>query len=304
MSKVPLNDLPRQKLCEIVDTYGRYIYDDPQRCNGLLLDYCAEYRREINILMNALEEQVVAELLVSSSRESYEGMLSRLAWRLCENYGLAEDFARWGVESWALALGIISEEALETLDAVETEPELEKKITPEWRAIGTSVKGEVHIRENLPNQDYISWQQNGEKGLPLVLAVADGHEDEQYFRSDVGAQLAVQVALQVLEGFCSTINATTVQDTMKDLPPTIVAKWKEKVEAHWLQNLLTEEETKWLSEPKNTTIVRLATKRSCCNVVYYASKSTIQLYFLKLQVRRRKWSALYKSLPLLTRNQN
>ena len=254
MSKVPLNDLPRQKLCEIVEEYGRYISDDPQRCKGLLLDYCAEYRREVNILMDALEEQVAAELLMSSERESYEGLLSRLSWRLCENYGIAEDFARWGVESWALALGIISEETLKTLPLIEIEPGAQKQFAPEWGAIGTSVRGDIHARENLPNKDHISWQQDGKTGIPLVLAVADGHGDEQHFRSDVGARLAVQAALHVIQLFCATTDDTTIQESIKDLPCTIVAKWKEYVEAHWLQNGLTEEETTWLTESKNAAI--------------------------------------------------
>jgi hypothetical protein len=105
-----LNNIPRQKLCEIITEYGRAVYEDPQYCKGLLLDLCGENKREINVLITVLEERVVAELLWASESVPQEVVLARLIRRVCENRGLAEDAARWGVESWALALGRRREE--------------------------------------------------------------------------------------------------------------------------------------------------------------------------------------------------
>lgn len=49
-----MNDTPREKLCEIIATYGRAVCDEPRRCEGLLKDYCSEYKREVFVLVSAL----------------------------------------------------------------------------------------------------------------------------------------------------------------------------------------------------------------------------------------------------------
>jgi ribosomal protein S27E len=103
-----MNDLPHQKLCQIVATYGKSLCDDPKRCEALLRDLCGQHRREVNVLVSALKERVAADLRASSTGVPREVLLARLTKRLCDNLGLAEEAARWGVESWALALGVIS----------------------------------------------------------------------------------------------------------------------------------------------------------------------------------------------------
>ena len=54
------------------------------------------------------KELVPAELLGSSSGMPKEVLLSRLAKRLHDDLGVAEDFARWAVESWALVFGVVT----------------------------------------------------------------------------------------------------------------------------------------------------------------------------------------------------
>jgi hypothetical protein len=101
-----VNDLPRQKLREIIAQYGRSVCENPQHCKGLLLDLCGDYKREVNILIAALEEHVVDELLHISAGVPTELVLVRLTQRLCDHRSMEQEAARWGVESWALALGI------------------------------------------------------------------------------------------------------------------------------------------------------------------------------------------------------
>ena len=48
-----MNDLPRQKLREIIVQHGRALCDDPKRCEAFLRDYCGQYGREIFILISA-----------------------------------------------------------------------------------------------------------------------------------------------------------------------------------------------------------------------------------------------------------
>jgi hypothetical protein len=107
-----MHDLPRQKLVEIVARYGDAVIESSRRCRGLLLDHCAEHRREINLLITALEEQIVADLQAWPSGVPLEILLARLTKRLVDNYAMTEDAARWAVESWALALAVISPDQL------------------------------------------------------------------------------------------------------------------------------------------------------------------------------------------------
>ena len=108
---------------------------------------------------------------------------------------------------------------------------------PRWRVFGSSVKGASHVRSGLPNQDAILWK-TGENGeLPLVLAIADGHGSDRYFRSDIGAKLAVQVAVEVMVNFANEIpdsmtNYALIKSLAKQLPEEIVQKWKGAVEKH------------------------------------------------------------------------
>jgi len=125
-----MNDLPRQRLCEIIQKYGRSLCDDQRRCEGLLRDLCGEYRREVNIIVSALKEQVVSDLLTPQSNIPYDALLSRLTKRLHNDLALTEDAARWAVESWALALGVFApepgmeHEERQTLEQVRQKPEI------------------------------------------------------------------------------------------------------------------------------------------------------------------------------------
>ncbi len=103
-----MNELPRQKLCEIIVRYGRSLCEDPQRCEGLLRDLCGQYRKELSALVSALKEGIPAELVSSQNNVPIVVLLARLAKRLQENCALDETAAKWAVESWALALGVIS----------------------------------------------------------------------------------------------------------------------------------------------------------------------------------------------------
>jgi len=103
-----MDDLPRQKLAEMIRRFGREIAGDARRCEALLRDACPQHKQEIFVLVSAAKESVGVELLGSSGGMPKEAMFSRLTKRLHENLGLPENLARWAVESWALALGVAS----------------------------------------------------------------------------------------------------------------------------------------------------------------------------------------------------
>jgi len=103
-----MNDLPRQKLQHIITQYGNIICSDPKRCEAMLKDFCPDYKREITILIGALRENVAKDLLEQSATLPIEALTPKLAKRLYDHLGIAEEFALWAVESWALALGLVA----------------------------------------------------------------------------------------------------------------------------------------------------------------------------------------------------
>jgi len=116
-----MNNLPRQKLSEIVARHGRDIANDPRRVEGLLRDYGGPHRREIAVLVSAAEEGVAAELLAAGAGLPREALLARLARRLHDNVAMEPAAARWAVNSWALALGVISDAELDAMEPGESE---------------------------------------------------------------------------------------------------------------------------------------------------------------------------------------
>ena len=109
----PTNDLPRQALSRIIAKHGRGVCDAPKRLEALLRDLCGGHRREINIIMGAHEERVAADLIAAGNSVSRDVLLARLAARLRDNLAYTAEAARWGVETWAVALGTLSEAELQ-----------------------------------------------------------------------------------------------------------------------------------------------------------------------------------------------
>lgn len=110
-----MNDAPRRTLRELIARHGPGLCSDARRCEGLLRDLCGEHRREINILVGALRERVPLDLLAGRNQLPAGLLLARLAKRLEEHLALTEEAAGWAVETWALALGVVSDAELEEI---------------------------------------------------------------------------------------------------------------------------------------------------------------------------------------------
>ncbi|HEX8556652.1 MAG TPA: hypothetical protein VF668_01045 [Pyrinomonadaceae bacterium] len=108
-----MNDAARRTLRELIAGRGTGLCSDARRCEGLLRDLCGEHRREINILVGALRERVPLDLLAAKNSVPTYLLVARLAKRLEEQLALTEDAARWAVDSWALALGVVTDAELE-----------------------------------------------------------------------------------------------------------------------------------------------------------------------------------------------
>jgi hypothetical protein len=103
-----MNDEPRQKLHELIVDYGRSLCNDPNRCEALLKDHCGVHKREIFVLVSALKKKVPDDLLKSSAGVPQEIVIGRLCKRLEDELAFTSEASHWAVESWAMALGLIS----------------------------------------------------------------------------------------------------------------------------------------------------------------------------------------------------
>jgi formylglycine-generating enzyme required for sulfatase activity len=118
-----LHDSPRQHLLTLISRFGRPVCHDTKRCEAILRDWCPEFKRETHLLVAALKEQVVADLLTTPPEYPIHLTIQQLTKRLHDNLGIAENFALWAVESWAFALGLIEPAQLSVQTApVETSP--------------------------------------------------------------------------------------------------------------------------------------------------------------------------------------
>jgi len=81
-----MNNVPRQTLRRIFAKYGNDLCSNARRCEGLLKDLCGEYRREINVLTNAIDERIPLDLLAARNSMPRELLLTRLAKRLKDNF--------------------------------------------------------------------------------------------------------------------------------------------------------------------------------------------------------------------------
>jgi uncharacterized protein YegL len=110
-----LDSAPRNKLLELIAQYPS-IYQDARRCEAFLRDLCGSHKREISVLVSALEAGIVTDLMAPQIPSSPQVLLARLAKQLEDELGLTGIAARWAVESWAIALGVVSSSEAEPGD--------------------------------------------------------------------------------------------------------------------------------------------------------------------------------------------
>lgn len=106
-----------------------------------------------------------------------------------------------------------------------------------WHILGASVCGAAHVRAGRPNQDALAWLPTEGAGSTLVLALADGHGSARYFRSDVGAQLAVSTAStivwELLHSQHDSSNLSALKRMAEErLPQALVRAWEQAVQQH------------------------------------------------------------------------
>lgn len=104
-----MEDFPRRQLQTLLREYGRELCAQPKRLEPLLRNACPEQRREVNILLGAYKEHVAEELLAEEETPPDNEVFIRLAAQVRSHLGISEQDAKWAVETWAVALGVIAE---------------------------------------------------------------------------------------------------------------------------------------------------------------------------------------------------
>ena len=102
-----------------------------------------------------------------------------------------------------------------------------------WMAISATVTGATHRRAGIDSQDAIHWEPHDQRQSGwLALAVADGHGHSKYFRSDVGAKLAAEVASRLLAELPSLGAPAQIARYVEDaLAVHILRGWQQLVRA-------------------------------------------------------------------------
>jgi deoxyhypusine synthase len=101
-----MSDTSRQKLREIVATYGSAIVDDPRRLKALLKDLCGEAKLEISLLTLAAEQRIPSLLALSEVWDTQDYNIHSLCDRLQSAQQMSTRLAIWTVRSWMYALGL------------------------------------------------------------------------------------------------------------------------------------------------------------------------------------------------------
>jgi ABC-type phosphate/phosphonate transport system substrate-binding protein len=115
--KHTLDNATRDILRSLVAELGSDVNEHTQKWRGYLTDRMAAYRLERQALITALNEHVPEELMSSQSAVQPQAQVERLTQRMVESLGLQPEVARWAVESWALALGVMQPQDLKSMPA-------------------------------------------------------------------------------------------------------------------------------------------------------------------------------------------
>jgi hypothetical protein len=112
-----MGDIPRELLCSLIRQQGSSIIHDSTKFRNLLNDFFqGQYKRERKCLSDSLSENVPDTLLTRKNQLPYATLSQQLCQKLIQDLGVNSDLAKWTVDSWAIAFGIILDEETQPHD--------------------------------------------------------------------------------------------------------------------------------------------------------------------------------------------
>jgi hypothetical protein len=102
-------DRTRENLIRIISQNDQNILEDSKKIKNLLLDLNrGEEKKEVTIICNSLEARIPFDLIKNKNNLPYKVSAERCVQHLQNISGITEELAMWTVDSWAIALKIIS----------------------------------------------------------------------------------------------------------------------------------------------------------------------------------------------------
>ncbi|RZV40808.1 MAG: hypothetical protein EX267_12170, partial [Acidimicrobiia bacterium] len=119
-------------------------------------------------------------------------------------------------------------------------------VTRAWRATGASVRGTLHRRHGIPNQDAVLWSPPYGSADFAATAVAAGHGSNRWFRSAAGARVAVEVGLTLVSDVMARATSSRDAAALEQLSQRLTETWTETVAADLERHAFSEQELKQL----------------------------------------------------------
>jgi len=100
-----------------------------------------------------------------------------------------------------------------------------------WFVSGRSVRGRQHAANDVPLQDAIAFAPHCGPSVAAVLAISDGHGSPKCFRSDIGARIACQTALETFARLAhSTSSGARFPKLDAGAHRRLTGAWRERVQ--------------------------------------------------------------------------
>lgn len=147
-----------------------------------------------------------------------------------------------------------------------------------WRAIGESVIGVTHARDGRVCQD--AFRVDVSTPGVVVVAVADGHGQAKSFRSQDGAIIAVEVAVDTLVNFAQSKPGESDgafrarKDLAAHLPRVVAQTWRERVQEHSERHPFSPDELALLGD-RFSIVPDQPMSPDACRAVWRAYGSTL-----------------------------
>ena len=158
-----MNPILRQKLTEVVEAHGDAIWIEPDLCESLLKHLCEQEDESLNLevgirfLIDALKHDIPTSLL---RNEPIDDLVDQLT----EKLHSTESVARWTIESWALALGII-ETTQDQINEIQQDGEEELESEDDSHASLEHDLSEEETGESIAEMDESS---SNQQSTPLI----------------------------------------------------------------------------------------------------------------------------------------
>lgn len=118
-----------------------------------------------------------------------------------------------------------------------------------YKDVCLSVRGAGHIQLDMPCQDFAASVVMENRA---VAAVADGHGSKKHFRSNIGARLAVEAAIDVIKSYIcdkdfDKLLEIRTEKTICKLKKAIITEWNVRIKSYHLQNEYSEKELEYIN---------------------------------------------------------